>query len=261
LKNKLKDKLNLKELFKGKINLKEKMKFNGKTKISPSILAIIILFLLLICAYVLFFEINDYRKIREEKYDFYYYFISTKINFEATASINGQDRIMGLSSHQVAFNSTPVYYEDYVGEVILPATMEIVFPYKSMPMYKLGAYSKIFYKNNSLYVNSEAGYGAIYNCFLYDGEDLYFFIEETTVKIGEELYTLSPLSFIEVDDNYIRMYNMQKDEYKFIEDFEKDVTAYTSNYMIELSRDSFSISNSYYLLIKNVDFLNLYEFK
>lgn len=249
--------------------LKNKLKFNKKNqsmddikkiKVSPSILAIIILVLLLICAYVLFFEINDYRKIREEKYDFYYYFIDDKIEFDATISINSQDRIFGLTSNNVSMNSTPVYYSDYEGQVILPANMEIVFPYKRMPMYKLGAYSKIYYKNNALYANSEAGVGRIYDCFLYDGENLYVFLESTTVKIGEQEYSLSPLSFVEVDLNYVRIYDYQYDKYEFIESPSEKVFAYTTEYMIELSEDSFSYNNSYYLLIKNVDALNLHEF-
>ena len=248
--------------MKVRFNIKEKLNFENmkEKKMSPTILAIIILVLLLVCAFVLFFEVNDYRKIREEKYDFYYYFIDKKINFEATITINGQDRIMGLTSNKVTMDSTPVYYEDYPGTVILPSNMEVVYPYKKMPMYKLGAYSKIFYKNNALYVNSEAGYGRLYDCFLYDGENLYFFIETTTIEIGEELYELSPLSFVEVDKNYIRMYNMYNDEYIYIENPNGSAKAYTDEYMIELSNDTFTYGKSYYLLIKSIDALDLMEF-
>lgn len=254
---------NIKETLKNKFNFKKKIKSVDELKnikVSPSVLAIIILVLLLICAYVLFFEINDYRKVREENYDFYYYFINDKIDFDATISVNGQDRILGLTSNNVTMNSTPVYYSDYSGQVILPSNMEIVFPYKKMPMYKLGAYSKIYYKNNVLYANSESGVGRIYDCFLFDGENLYVFLEKTTIKVGEQEYSLSPLSFVEVDLNYIRIYDYQYDKYELIESPVGKAYAYTTEYRIELSDDSFTYNNSYYLLIKNVDALELHEF-
>ena len=257
MKNNIKEKL--KDKFKNnkKVNSVDDLK---SIKVSPSILAIIILILLLICAYVLFFEINDYRKIREENYDFYYYFIDEKIEFNASISVNGQDRILGLTSNNVSINSIPVYYSYYSGQVILPANMEIVFPYKRIPMYKLGAYSKIYYKNNALYANSESGIGRLYDCFLFDGESLYVFLEKTTVKIGEQEYSLSPLSFVEVTLNYISIYDYESDNHIFIESPTEKAFAYTTEYMIELSDDSFRYNNSYYLLIKNVDALNLYEF-
>jgi len=251
--NKSKKKFNFKEKFKSFENLKN-------IKVSSSVLAIIILCLLLVCAYVLFFEINDYRKIREEKHDLYYYFISQKIEFEGTLSVNGADRIVGLKSDNVAINSTPVYYSDYPNEVILPGNMEIIFPYKRMPMYKLGSYSKLYYKNNALYVNSESGNGRIYDCFLYDGQNLYVFLERTVIKVGEQEYVLSPLSFVEIDKNYMRIYDYQTDKYTFIDSPTEQAFAYTDEYMIELSNDSFTYGTSYYLLIKSVDALDLYEF-
>ena len=229
-------------------------------KISPSILLLIILLLILVCSFVLFFEVNDYRNIREQTYNFYYYFGADKIDFTATVFVNVDDKIMSIRSDNATLTSSPIYFKNDSTQVILANNMEIVFPYKNNPMYKLGNFSKIYTKNNYLYINSEAGNGRLYDCFLYDGEDLYLFLENTTVFINEERYELSPMSFIEVTKSYIRMYDKKNDNYTFIDGYTGGVSAYTDEYTIDLSGDTFTYNNLYFLLIKNIDGLSLYEF-
>ena len=113
--------------------------------------------------------------------------------------------------------------------------------------------------NNYIYINSEAGIGRLYDCFLYDGEDLYVFTENTSIVVDEVKYDLSPMSFVEASNGYIRIYNKKKNEFVFIEKY-KSAKAYTEEYFINLLDDSFTYNNSYYMLIKNVDKLDLYEF-
>ena len=141
--------------------------------------------LVLICSFVLFFEVNDYRKYKEEKHNFYYYFSKVRVDFEGTITLNSKDTIVSLNNDNVTINSTPIYYSKDSGKIILPSNMEIVYAYKLNPMYKLGKFSKIYYKGNYLYINSEAGEGRIYDSFLYDGNNLYVFLEETTLFVGE----------------------------------------------------------------------------
>lgn len=238
----------------GKINLKSK-------KINPSIFIFIIMVLILICAYVLFFEVNDYRKFKEEKHNFYYYFTDKRTNFDGKITLNSKDNIVSLSADNVTINNSPVYYKNNKGQVILPSNMEIVFPYKNNPMYKLGSFSKVYYKGSYLYVNSEAGSARLYNSFLYDGQDLYMFLEDTSVFIGKDRYDVKPLSYIEVTKGYVKLYDQHNDKLIFIENFSDKVTAYTDEYFIDLVADTFTYNDRYYLLIRNVDGLDFYEFK
>lgn len=228
-------------------------------KVSSSVLAIIILILILVCLFVLFFEVNDYRKIREEQHNFYYHFISSRVDFQGKIVLNSMDAIVSLESSNVTLNSTPVYYSDYDDKFILPSNMEIVYPYKNNPMYKLGKFSTIYYKNNYLYVNAEAGIGRLYDCFFYDGTDLYVFIEGTTIIVNGISYELSPLSFVEASKEYIKIYNHKKDELIFIDDYSGSVEAYTDEYAINLTNDTFTYGTSYYMLIKNIDGLDFVE--
>lgn len=231
-----------------------------KKKISSSVLAIIILILLLVCSFVLLFEINDYRNIADETENFYYYFASTRVDFEADITINSKDRVLNVSNESITLTSSPLYYSDSDDQMLLPKNMEIVFPYKVNPMYKLGSFSKIFYRGNYLYINAEIGIGRLYDCFLYDGQDLYVFLENTTIFVGGERYDLNPMSFVEVTQNSVEIYNKKTDTHTYLQIDNQKVNAYTDEYSINLSEDTFTYQTSYYLLIKNPDALQFYEF-
>lgn len=228
-------------------------------KLGAPAFAIIVLVLILVCSFVLFFEINDYRSIKSEKHKFYYYFADTRVDFDANITLDINDTIMSLESNSMSIDSTPIYFKDYNDKVILPENMEIVYPYKSVPMYKVGKFSKLYTKNNYMYINSEAGIGRLYDCFLYDGDNLYVFTENTTIILDDKRYELAPMSYAYVSSSSINIYNIKKDEYISIDSFEK-AEAYTEEYVINLTDDSFTYNNRYYMLIKNVEKLDFYEF-
>ncbi len=234
-------------------------KNNAKNKrLNSSILAIIILVLLLVCSFVLFFEINGYRTIQEENFDFYYYFANQRLDFNGKVSFNSKDKILSLSSEGITLSSSPVYYSN-TDAMILPSNMEIVQPYKNSPMHSLGAFSKIYYRGSYLYANVENGIGRLYDCFLYDGNDLYVFLDDTTVIIGEDRYELNPMSFIEVGSDTIEIYN-KKTDFHIVLSKTTGVMAYTDEYSIDLVSDAVNYNSSYYLLMKRPESLSLYEF-
>lgn len=228
-------------------------------KISSSVFAIIILILILICSFVLFFEINDYRNIITEEHNFYYYFSRNKVDFNGNVTLDPKGVIMSLDAKNVVINSNPVYYKKEEMGMILPNEMEIIYPYKNNPMYRIGKFSRIYYLNNYIYIKSEAGMGRIYDCFLFDGNDLYSFIENTTIIVDGVSYEISPMSFVEVTKGYVRIYNKRKDEYIFLDKY-TSAQAYTEEYTVNLLTDSFTYNNKYYMLIKNVDKLDYPQF-
>lgn len=227
-------------------------------KLNSSILAIIILVLLLVCSFVLFFEINGYRTIQEEKFDFYYYFANQRLDFNGKVTFNSRDKILSLSGEGITLLSSPVYYSN-TDAMILPSNMEIVQPYKNSPMHNLGTFSKIYYRGNYLYANIENGIGRLYDCFLYDGNDLYVFIDDTTVIIGEDRYELNPMSFIEVSRDTIEIYNKKTDFYTVLPNT-TGAMAYTNEYSVDLVSDSVTYNSTYYLLMKKPEALELYNF-
>jgi len=235
-------------------------------KNNPTLITVIILVLILVCAIDLLIQMKNADRKTEETHEFFSYFFDYRTNFEGKIVLNRDDLILSLDSKSVSITSNPVYFSKNIAQMILPANMEIVFPYRNNPMYKLGAFSKIYLQDNKLYVNSEAGKGELSNCFLYDGDDLYVFVEETQVSIGDTSYKLGPMSFIEVTKNYIRIYDKENDEYEMLEEFEGKVIATVGKYYINLMEDNFTFNiaedvSNYFLLIRNVDMLNLYQFE
>lgn len=232
----------------------------ARKKINSSLLAIIILILILVCAFILFFEVNNYRKIKQEKIDFYYNFAGTKVEFNGKVLYDSDGKIMSINSDNIVLTSSPLYYLNNNDKVILPSIMEIVYPYKVSPLYKLGVYSYIYYVGKSLYVDSEKSSGRLYDCFLYDGKDLYFFIENTSVVVDGTKYDLSPLSYAKVGLNNIELYDKDKDQLISINNYKGMVNAYTNEYTINLTEDTFTYKNNYYILIRNIENLDFYDF-
>lgn len=229
-------------------------------KINLSVLIMIILILLLICSLVLFAEINNYRDVKTTQQSYYYYFSTDKIEFNADVTTTAEDVVVSIENENIVLDSSPLYQLESTNIMILPSNMEIVYPYKNDPMYQVGEFSKVEQSNKYVYINSKAGYGRLYDCFLYDGNDLYVFVEDTTVIVDNQNYTLSPLSFVEVTRNYIRIYNKADEQYIYIDNYNGEVKAYTEEYQINLSNDSVTYNKSYYMLIKKVSRLSMAEF-
>ena len=229
-------------------------------KINSSLLAITILILILVCAFILFFEVNNYRKIKQENISFYYNFAGNKVEFTGVVKYDADKKIISINSDNIVLTSSPLYYLNNNDKVILPSLMEIVYPYKVSPMYKLGVYSYVDYVGKSLYVDSEKSSGRLYDCFLYDGKDLYFFIENTIVIIDGIKYNLPPLSYAKVSQNSVELYDKDSDELILIDNYSGKVNAYTDEYTINLTDDTVSYKNNYYILIRNIENLDFYDF-
>ena len=78
----------------------------------------------------------------------------------------------------------------------------------------------------------------ISNSFLYDGVDLYFFLTETNIKIGNDEITLSPMSYIRVNvGNSLEYYDHESDTYKMMEITTEQVIATNKDFEVNLSSD------------------------
>ena len=91
------------------------------------------------------------------------------------------------------------------------------------------------------------------DAFLYDGDSLYFFIENTTLTVNGLEYKLPPLSYANVKyKGYVEIYNYDTDEYEYIESVDTDVIAKTNKYSINLSIDSVQCEGMEQLLITRI---------
>ena len=236
-----------------------KTKNKKKKKFNFTIIVTIVLVLLLVCSFTLYFYLKGYNKITYEDRDLYYYFAAQRINFSAKVKLDADKNIVSISAEGIVFDNTPLYYQNE-DKVILPANMEVINPYRSNPMSKLGKNAVLELRYGAVYSDSEVGSGRLTNCFLYDGEDIYFFVDKITLLVNDDSYDLAPMSFVEVNRGYIQIYNNRTEEYKFIEYDNQKVKAYTHDYEITLTDDTVKTDYSYYILMHRVDQLDDHKF-
>lgn len=223
------------------MNKKEKIKeFINKHYV---ILIPICLIIILILAFAIY---NIHRlyvnHTTDEKASFYQYFAGRKVEYEGTLKINRKNNIVDLDTgkQKIDLTSVPVYYKEDKVKVLLPQSMTIVRPLSGYKQEKTVNFSTITWdKDNTAYLLKSNEYDReVTNSFLYDGVDLYFFLTETNVKIGNDEITLSPMSYIRVNvGNSLEYYDRENDTYKIIEITTEQVIATNKDFEVNLSSD------------------------
>ena len=223
-----------------------------------SIIAIVLFIVALIIIGKSFKKINT--TILEE-HSFYQYFLGQKFTYDGQLELIRKNDIteLKIKDIEVELDSTPVYYMDIESKVLFPEDMSIIFPMQNGLIYKINHFSNIIYDTETCYLEGTKN-KALNNAFLYDGQDLYFFLEETNIRVGNEEFKLSPLSYvISRYKDQTEIYQKDIDKYTIIDNKSKQVIATTENYEIDLNTDSIKSENKEQLLIKNKEQLKLYK--
>lgn len=242
---------------------RNKEKNDKLIKIGIVIITIVFIFIV----YKIFnIVVENNEKIDLSGSDYYQYFYGIREEYSGEMEVvktDNQKQLILENDKVIHLDSTPIYYKDTLGKVILPSKMEVVYPDKGA-IYRIEEFTNIIQDSKVMYAKrlKKEKIKGINNAFIYDGNDLYFFLEETTITVGKNKYKLSPLSYAIV--NYrqnIEFYDYEKDEYTILSEEEatsaNDVKATNKNkdYVINMSVDSFSTGSTDQLLIKNVDYL------
>lgn len=215
---------------------------------------IIIFPVILILAIAVYIKNTIDRKVYKDT-NFYQYIAGQKVEYEGQIVFDRNEKVSELKfkNIKIELDSTPMYYEkDNKLNVIFPETMSVVYPESNGLQYELPYFSILHTDGLGTY---DKNYKSYENCFIYDLDGLYFFVENVTIKVGEEEYNLEPFSYIIViPDEPIEIYDKLNDQYYIIE-WNDNVNAYTDGYTIDLVIDSISYGDSERLLIKNKKFL------
>ena len=208
---------------------------------------VILIPICLIIILILAFAIYNIHRLyvnhtTDEKASFYQYFAGRKVEYEGTLKINRKNNIVDLDTgkQKIDLTSVPVYYQEDKVKVLLPQSMTIVRPLSGYKQEKTVNFSTITWdKDNTAYLLKSNEYDAeITNSFLYDGVDLYFFLTETNIKIGNDEITLSPMSYIRVNvGNSLEYYDHESDTYKMMEITTEQVIATNKDFEVNLSSD------------------------
>ena len=202
---------------------------------------------------------RDLSKITIKDYSFYQYSFGYKQEYNGTIHLDEKDNITKLTFKNVTveLDSTPLYYEN-VNKVLFPKKMAAIYPLSNISQYKINNYSTITKnKYKEFILNDGSLKKDLQNCFLYDGSDLYFFLESTIITIGDKKYELSPMSYVIVKYNsQVEIYNYNDDKNEIITIGNEEVFAKTNSYLINLSIDAVTRGENSRLLIKKIDFLD-----
>lgn len=233
---------------------KNRKKSNSKKDIVVKCITIIAIITVIAIAYYFVSNLQTI-KFSVEEHKFYQYVMGEKVEYSGSIKMERKNDITELTTEEgiISLNSVPIYYAEEKDKVILPEDMAIAFPMNNGALYKVSSLSNIYIEYGRVYIQKGELNKELYDTFLYDGNDLYFFVENTTLTVNGMECKLPPLSYVNVTyKGYVEIYNYDTDEYTYIEEVDGEVTAKTSKYSINLSIDSMQYEENDQLLLKRI---------
>ena len=215
------------------------------------LIPIIVVLVLIIALYFLYkeYKYDNYRN--KVEVPVYQYFGGVSNDYTAIVSYNLKKDIVSIEGKdkKINYDSTPIYYKDE-DKIIFPKEMSIIFPLKDGMQNRLYKYTIYENIDNNNHLTSGKISNIYNNFFIFDGEGLYFFPDEVTLKVGKDEIKLGANSYAHVVGGYtLAYYDREKDESKVLEIEGKEVTA-SNNYLdLSLTNRYFKIYNKKVLLI------------
>lgn len=239
-------------------NLKKIIKENYKLIIPIALMIVIFI------AFLIYYKVSISNNItKEETISVYQYFYNEKYEYDLKITKNRKEVITDIKPQKLNINldSKPIYYQKEE-IVIFPKDMSVVMPTLSCAEYLSKSYSYILHEKNIYTLITDKYNKKLNHYFLYDGEDLYFFIEEVTLTVNEEKINLSPLSYVIAKyGKYIAYYDKKTDTYKTIETTNNDSTIENEYYSLNISEDSINYQGTTPLLTSGIENLNTIDKK
>ena len=236
----------------------EKQKKRRSSIIMSSVISALILIIVIVVIII-----GNLNSTTTENHDFYQWYSGQKVEYKGQLTFTRKEGLTELKAtdRKVTLDSTPVYYADENDKVIFPEDMAIVYPNNNGMMYRINHFADIIEENGSIYLETnlatKTNKTKLEKAFLYDGQDLYFFLERTTITVNGTNYEVSPLSYAIVRyKQSVEIYNYEKDEYQVIDTTEtQDAKVVTDTYTINMSVDSLQTAEKEQLLIKGLSYL------
>lgn len=231
----------------------KKKRNNTQKDILIKIITVIAIISVIVVVYIFINKLSSLSSVKE--HEFYQYVMGNKVEYKGIVKMATKNDITELTTNEgtISLDSIPIYYNDERNKVILPSDMAIAFPMENGALYKVNSLSIIYIDHGEVFVQKGNLNKQLEDAFLYDGNDLYFFIENTKVTINGTEYNLPPLSYVNATyKGYVEIYNYDTDEYTYIEKVTSDIIAKTSKYSINLSIDSMQYEENDQLLLKRI---------
>lgn len=220
----------------------------------------LLLILVIFISFFIYYKISlmdTYRKYEDVKV--YQYFYGQKYEYTAHIGFNRKDEVVELTTkdYDITYDSTPVYYEDDY-KVIFPNNMSIVMPTLNCSEYFSPAYTMVSKKKNSYYLKTTRFDNKIGHYFLYDGLNLYFFLDEVKLTVNGKEVKLSPFSYVttsSVNQN-ITYYDKKSDTITVVPVKDYKTVVENDYYKVNVSVDQIDYFGQNVVLTSQVSSLN-----
>lgn len=199
--------------------------------------SIILVFIIAIAFIIYNLNQTKFFTIKGESYQYYFgqkFIYPDNSKLEIT---DDNETILNMNNQDSYLDSTPIFYSEE-DAILLPKTMVYMNMNKNYAQ-SVTYFSEIIKKDNNLILHKNKNNVNINGGFLFDGSDIYVFLEPFTAKIGTEQVTIEPFSFAEVLYNQsISIYLKDKDQYIMMDYNQMDfIVKAKSGYSINLNTD------------------------
>lgn len=232
-------------------------------KHAPTIVISFAAFVLLVGVLLAVFQAKEelvQYTIKDE--NVYMYVQDMRMDFYSTITLDHEENITKLyidEEYEMNMGTEPLYYENKE-EVIFPNTMSVILPVEGKMQRKLNRYTTINGEGIQAIISNQNLKYALTNGFVYDGSNLYFFVEKGTLSWGTNKIELSPMSMVSCYyQGDLSIYDYEKNEAVLYENVTDDVIMTFEDYSVNLSYDSVAVNNSSFLLHKNIEKLAALE--
>lgn len=213
------------------------------------------IFLLIVLFIAVLLYTKEYKNNRyayTDDVEVYQYFSNIKMEYTARISRNKKNVVLDFVNNDfdVSLDSTPVYLKNN-NSVIFPKEMSIVFPLTDM-QYRVSALSEVYMKNDLYYLNVRNLNKTFDHLFFFDGNNLYFFVDNVKLTVGDKVIELSPMSYVSASYlNFVEYYDKETDTFETI-DINNEKVVVENEYMtIDVTSDKVIFKDSFSLLTKD----------
>ena len=233
------------------------MKKTYKTLLSVIGLTTIV-FILIVAMFFLFFKAN--RNIKEyhiEDKTLYTYFGMQKLEYSSHITLTKESNAteLKIDGNNVELGSEPLYYKDEK-KILLPTNLSMILPLSNMNQKKVLYYSRIYEEDQKIILSRDDKKMDVSHTFLYDGNDLYLFLEDTKITVGDKEYEVPAFSYVQcIYNDELYIYNYQKNiEYIDLKELDNtDIYAKSNTYQVNINYDYVKFNDNSILLNKNIE--------
>jgi len=233
------------------------MKILKNKKVRTFLIGIVVFVLAIIVILNLFAVKKELSSKKIKNEDIYLYFGSEKFEYKGNITLDHENSITNIqfNNKDVTLFSEPIYFAKKE-KIILPVAYSVVNANIGLQN-KVGFYTEIVNRDGYYYLlNKDLDY-KLNDHFLYDGEDMYIFIQPSTVSFQDKKIEISPLSFVNYlfNTQELYIYDYKEDKVSYYEQVTDNVIVSNENYKINLSSDNIIYKDKEKLLMKNFDYL------